>query len=323
MVWWKTGIVAAGYVLLVIMRRIKRRDRLWKSTETMDGKTAIVTGANCGIGEATALELAKRHARVILACRDLQSAEGAVKYIRRYTSNGELVVRKLDLASLTSVRDFCGQILAEESQIDVLVNNAGIFQCDYAKTEDGFEMQMGVNHLGHFLLTNLLLDSMKHSAPSRIIVVSSALHKYGTINFDDINSEMEYDKKKSYSNSKLANALFARELSHRLVGSGVNVYCIHPGFVATNLSRHVMNSVIRTLLMPLGVLLGVKTSEEGCQTIVYCAVSSELAKTTDGYFGSCCQEPWSVAASDLGAAKKLWELSETMTGLHASEKLKD
>ena len=322
MAWWKVGVIAGGYILLMILRRMKRRNRLWKSPETLEGKTVIITGANCGIGEATALELAKRHARVILACRNLPSAENAVKYIRRYTSNGELVVSQLDLASLTSVRDFCGKILAAEKHIDVLVNNAGVFQCPYAKTKDGFEMQMGVNHFGHFLLTNLLLDRLKKSAPSRIIVVSSSLHKRGTIHFDDINSEMEYDKRKAYSNSKLANALFSRELSHRLKGSGVNVYCVHPGFVATNLGRHVMSSVVRTLLMPLAVQLGVKTAEEGCQTIIYCAVSSKLAGVTDGYFGSCCQEPWTAAASDLGAAKKLWELSENLTGLHATEKRK-
>ena len=322
MAWWKIGVIAGSYILLMIIRRIKRRNRLCKCPETMEGKTAIITGANCGIGEATALEMAKRHARVIMACRDLQSADDAVRYVRRYTSNGELVVRKLDLASLNSVRDFCGKILAEENRIDVLVNNAGVFQCPYSKTEDGFEMQMGVNHFGHFLLTNLLLDRLKKSAPSRIIVVSSALHKRGTIKFNDINSELEYDKKKGYSDSKLANALFSRELSRRLKGTGVNVYCVHPGFVATKLGRHVMSSVVRTLLTPLAVMLGVKTAEEGCQTIIYCAVSSEVADVTGGYFGSCRQEPWTDAASDLGAAKKLWELSETLTGLHATKEMK-
>ena len=304
-------------MLLMIIRQIKRRKRLCKSPETMEGKTVIVTGANCGIGEAASLEMARRHARVILACRDVQAADAAVKYIRRYTTNGELVVMKLDLANLASVREFCRKVQDKESRVDVLVNNAGVFQCPYMKTEDGFEMQMGVNHFGHFLLTNLLLDKMQKSTPSRIVVVSSALHKRGTIKFDDINSEKEYNKRKGYSNSKLANVLFSRELSQRLQGKGVNVYCVHPGMVATNLGRHVMNSLARKLLTPLAVLLGLKTSEEGCQTIVYCAVSQELAEVTDGYFGNCCQEPWTDAGSDLGAAKKLWELSEKMTGLQA------
>jgi retinol dehydrogenase-14 len=283
----------------------------------MEGQTAIITGANCGIGEATALEMAKRHARVIMACRDVKAGEEAVKYIRRYTSNGELVVMKLDLASLASVREFCLAVLAEEPHIDVLVNNAGVFQCPYSKTEDGLEMQMGVNHFGHFLLTNLLLERIKRSSPSRIIVVSSSLHRKGVINFDDINSEKSYDKKKGYNNSKLANAVFSRELSRRLEDTGVAVCCVHPGMVATNLSRHVVNRVVQKLLLPLLVLLGLQTAEEGCQTILYCAVASELENARDGYYGWCRREPWPGAASDLGAAKKLWELSETITGLKA------
>lgn len=306
-------------MLLLIIRRFRRQKRLCKCPENMEGQTAIVTGANSGIGEATALEMARRHARVILACRNIKAAGETVKYIRRCTSNGELVVMKLDLASLTSVREFCRSVLAEEPHIDVLVNNAGVFQCPYTKTEDGFEMQMGVNHFGHFLLTNLLLERIKNSAPSRVIIVSSSLHKKGVINFDDINCEKFYDQNKSYSNSKLANILFSRELSRRLQGTGVAVYSVHPGIVATNLARYVMNRFVKRLLTPLAVLIGLQTAEEGCQTIIYCAVASELAEVTDSYYGSCRQEPWSEAASDLGVAKKLWEISESMTGLVRGE----
>lgn len=315
MAWWKICLIGGGYVLLVIVRRLLRKKRLCKCKETMEGKTVIITGANCGIGEATALELARRKARVILACRDTVSGENAAKNIWRQTKNGELAVRYLDLSSLTSVREFAQRIHAEEKQLDVLINNAGVYQCPFSKTEDGFETQMGINHFGHFLLTNLLLDLLKKSEQSRIIVVSSALHKGGHINFDDINSEKGYDKKKAYRNSKLANALFSRELSQRLEGSGVSVYCVHPGMVATNLGRHVMNPLVRRLLTPLFILLGMKTAEEGCQTIIYCALAPELKGISGGYFGSCQQEPWTEAASDLGAAKKLWELSEKLTGL--------
>lgn len=313
MAWWKICVVGGGYIFLVIIRRLVRRRRLCKSTETMEGKTVLITGASSGIGEATALELAKRHARVILACRDVDAAENSVKYIRRYTSNGELVIRQVHMDSFGSISQFCEEIEREEPRLDVLINNAGVFQCTYEKTVDGFEMQMGVNHLGHFLMTGLLREKLRASAPSRIIVVSSSLHKYGKINFDDFNSEKHYDKKKAYSNSKLANCLFTRELSEHLEDTGVTVYCVHPGFVATKLSRHVLNSFLRRLLTPIGVLLSMKTAEEGCQTIIYCAVATELEKETGGYYGNCRRESWSEAASDMGVAKKLWELSDRFT----------
>lgn len=320
MAWWKVCVFGGGYIFLVILRRLLRLKRLCNLTETMTGKTVIITGANSGIGEATALDLARRNARVILACRDLASAESAVKYIRRNTRNGQLVVRQLDLSSFESIREFAHRTLLEEGRISVLINNAGVFQCPYSKTADGFEMQMGVNHLGHFLLTNLLLQRMIQSVPSRIIIVSSSLHKYGCINFNDDfkGKQGYYNRKKAYSNSKLANALFARELSERTKGTGVSVYCVHPGFAATKLSRHVMSSFARMLLTPLGVLLGVKTAEEGCQTIVYCAVASDLQESTGGYFGNLQEETWSQAASDLQVAKKLWEVSAKFTCLNSS-----
>ncbi|KAK5903335.1 hypothetical protein CgunFtcFv8_007126 [Champsocephalus gunnari] len=188
----------------------------------MQGKTVIVTGANCGIGKALAGELLKLRARVIIACRDLRGAEEAAKDIRKQAGpeQGEVVIKHLDLASLTSVRRFCEEIKEEESKVDVLINNAGLYQCPYTKTEDDFEMQLGVNHLGPVLLTHLLLDLLKSSAPSRIVVVSSKLYKYGHINFDDLNSENNYNKAFCYSQSKLANLLFTLELARQLEARG-------------------------------------------------------------------------------------------------------
>ncbi|XP_074415858.1 retinol dehydrogenase 14, partial [Austrofundulus limnaeus] len=190
--------VVGGGVLLVMRRLFPRREAaklLRYPAGAMRGKTVIVTGANSGIGKALAGELLKLHARVIMACRDLPSAEDAARDMRREAGpeQGEVVVKHLDLASLRSVRKFCEEVNKEESKIDVLVNNAGVFQCPYTKTEDGFEMQLGVNHLGHFLLTHLLLDLLKASAPSRIVVVSSKLYKHGRVNFEDLNSEQSYD----------------------------------------------------------------------------------------------------------------------------------
>ena len=188
----------------------------------MKGKTVIITGANTGLGKEVALDLARRQARVILACRSLEKGEQAVKEILSKVKDAVLVVKNLDLSSLASVRTFAGEILKEEGRLDVLINNAGVYMDPpTAKTQDGFEIHFGVNHLGHFLLTNLLLELLEKSSPSRIVVVSSSLAKRARIDFDNIyaekvHSERQDHMKGPYAQSKLANLLFAHELSKRL-----------------------------------------------------------------------------------------------------------
>ncbi|XP_049508442.1 retinol dehydrogenase 14 isoform X2 [Panthera uncia] len=284
----------------------------------MHGKTVLITGANSGLGRATAAELLRLGARVIMGCRDRARAEEAAGQLRRELRQaggpgpgsdageaGELVVRELDLASLRS----------EEPRLDVLINNAGIFHCPYMKTEDGFEMQFGVNHLGHFLLTNLLLGLLKSSAPSRIVVVSSKLYKYGDINFEDLNSEQSYNKSFCYSRSKLANILFTRELARRLEGTNVTVNVLHPGIVRTNLGRHIH---IPLLVKPLFNLVSwafFKTPVEGAQTSVYLASSPEVEGVSGKYFGDCKEEALLPKAMDESVARKLWDISEVMVGI--------
>ncbi|KAI0241881.1 Retinol dehydrogenase 14, partial [Lamellibrachia satsuma] len=312
--WWKLSLLGAtGFSIYMIKRRVA--GRMCPSNALMVGKTIIITGANSGIGEATALELAKRQARVILACRDEDSANATVRYIRKKTAAGQLVVRRLDLASLASVKKFADDISKDEEHIDVLINNAGVLQRPFSKTEDGFETQMGVNHLGHFYLTNLLLPKLKQSAPSRVVVVSSGLHKLGKIEFDNFNSEKQYDRRAGYANSKLANNMFARELSSRLEGTGVCAYCLHPGMVFTNIGRHVMPSLLfKFLLYPLACLL-LKSPYAGCQTVLYCAVAKELEGVTGHYYGNCEEEEWTQVSLDDVVSKKLWSVSEELTGL--------
>ena len=312
--WWKVTLLGAtGVSIYMIKSRVA--GRMCPSKALMVGKTVIITGANSGIGKATALELAKRQARVILACRDEELANAAVRDIRKKTASGQLVVKRLDLASLASVKKFVEDVSNDEDRVDVLINNAGVLQCPFSKTEEGFEMQMGVNHLGHFYLTNLLLPKLKQSTPSRVIVVSSGLHKLGKIEFDNLNSEKSYDPRAGYANSKLANNMFARELSSRLEGTGVSVYCLHPGMVFTNLGRHVMPSfLIKLLLYPLAWLL-VKSPYAGCQTVLYCAVAEELEGVTGRYYGSCEEEEWTQVSLDDVVSKKLWNVSEELTGL--------
>ncbi|KAM4723780.1 retinol dehydrogenase 14a [Anableps anableps] len=283
----------------------------------MRGKIVIVTGANSGIGKATAAAIVKLQGRVIMACRDQARAEEAAQDIRQETGadGRQVMVKQLDLASLRSVRSFCEDIIKEEPRIDVLINNAGVYQCPYTKTEDGFEMQFGVNHLGHFLLTHLLLDLLKRSAPSRIVVVSSKLYKHGDINFEDLNSEHFYDKGFAYSRSKLANLLFTCELARRLEGSGVTVNALTPGIVRTNLGRHVH---IPLLAKPLFNLLSrglFKSPEEGAQTSVYLASSPDVDGVQGKCFADCKPLDLLDKATDQEVASKLWDISEVMVGI--------
>eukprot|EP00105_Crassostrea_gigas_P041486 XP_019925634.1 PREDICTED: retinol dehydrogenase 13 [Crassostrea gigas] len=289
-----------------------------RSKARLDGKTVIITGANTGIGKETAIDLASRGAKVILACRDVIRAERAATDIMKKSNNRNIVVKIVDLASLDSIRKFADNINKSEPKIDILINNAGIMMCPYWKTQDGFEMQFGVNHLGHFLLTNLLLDKIKSSAPARIINVSSHAHTHtDKLDFDDLNGEKNYNSIAVYHQSKLANVLFTRELSRRLQGTNVKANSLHPGIVDTELTRYLPRSVpfyFRILLAPIIYLLG-KTPLQGAQTTIYCAVEESLANVTGKYFSDCAIKEESKAAQDDEAAKKLWEVSEKLVGL--------
>ena len=209
------------------------------SKAKMNGKTVIITGANTGIGLETAVDLAGRGARVILACRSKEKGEAAVDKVKRRSKSENAAFVSLDLASLDSVRKFASEILDKELRIDVLINNAGVMVPPYTKTADGFELQFGVNHLAHFLLTNLLLDRLKQAPSARIVNVSSLAHEWGKINFDDLQSEVSYSRGGAYGQSKLANVLFTRSLARRLQGTNVTAYSVHPGSVRTELGRHI------------------------------------------------------------------------------------
>ncbi|XP_061577859.1 retinol dehydrogenase 11-like [Cololabis saira] len=291
-----------------------------RSKARLDGKTVLITGANTGIGRETAVDLARRGARVILACRDMDRANKAAEYVRKKTGNDNVVVKKLDLGSLQSVRQLAKDVLASEERLDVLINNAGIMSCPQWKTDDGFEMQFGVNHLGHFLLTNCLLDLLKKSSPSRIVNVSSLAHERGQIYFDDINQEKDYRPWKSYGQSKLANVLFTRELANRLQDTGVTTYSLHPGVIRTELGRHFWPNIPlwkRVVYVPLTFLI--KTPTEGAQTTIYCAVEESLQKESGLYYSDCAPKAAAPQGQDDEAAKKLWDLSASMVGLTQSQ----
>ena len=292
-----------------------RRQGPCKSKARMDGKTVIVTGANTGIGKETVLDLARRGARVIMACRDLKRGEAALKDIVEKTGNTKVVLKQLDLASMKSIRNFAQDINNSEPQLHVLINNAGFaYPSQLTRTEDGFEMTMGVNHLGHFLLTNLLLDLLKKSTPSRIVVVSSRTHAQYTkeMKFHNINSETFYDKWDAYGQSKLANVLFTRELAKRLQGSGVTVNALHPGIIMTDIFRRLSTSF--KFVMPL-VSMFCKTVQEGAQTTIHLAVSEEIKGVSGLYFVDCEPKEPSKYAQNDEAAKKLWNTSTDLVEL--------
>ncbi|XP_041829770.1 retinol dehydrogenase 13-like isoform X1 [Melanotaenia boesemani] len=288
------------------------------SKAKINGKTVVITGANTGIGKETAQELAERGGRIIMGCRNMEKCEAAAKEIRGNTLNPHVYAHHLDLASIKSIREFAERIKQEEERVDILINNAGVMRCPAWKTEDGFDMQFGVNHLGHFLLTNLLLEKLKESAPSRVINLTSLAHIIGKIDFEDLNWEKKkFDTKQAYCQSKLANVLFTRELAKRLQGTGVTVNAVHPGVVATELGRHTglhQSQFSNSVLSPFFSLL-VKSPQLGAQPSIYLAVSEEMEGVTGQYYDVMTEKEPAPQALDDETARRLWQVSSRLVGL--------
>ncbi len=255
----------------------------------LSGKVYIVTGANSGSGVATTQQLVRQGAHVIAACRRVRAGEEATASLSN--EKGEVSVMALDLGSLKSVRDFAAAFLEEFDRLDGLVNNAGVMNTPEGKTEDGFETQWGVNHIGHVLLTELLLDRLKQSTPSRVVCVSSVAHagmagKEAKIDFDDINFEKrDYEKTEAYNQSKLAVVMYARHLAKRLEGTGVSVFSTHPGWIRSNLAKHTMPLWVQNVLMrPFSGMLGLMSYEEGAQTQLHCLLDDDAPNHSGAYF---------------------------------------
>jgi NAD(P)-dependent dehydrogenase (short-subunit alcohol dehydrogenase family) len=273
-------------------------------------KICIVTGGNSGIGKATVEGLARRGATVVIACRDADRGQAALREIAANSGSKDLHVMPLDLASLTSVRAFAAAFVAKFARLDVLVANAGIMTRKRQMTADGFEMDFGVNHVGHFLLTELLLPLLKSSAPARIVVVSSSMHASGTIDFDDLASEKSW--RGAYPRSKLANMLFVRALAKRLAGSGVVVNGLHPGVIATELARD-YPAPIRLMARWF-----FKSPEQGARTSLYLATAPEAAEVSGRYFVNSKEKQPGVAALDDALAERLWTETERLVARAAS-----
>ncbi|XP_077261870.1 retinol dehydrogenase 11 [Temnothorax americanus] len=308
-------------VLLIGLLR-KCRERTWgrcRSTGNLQGRVFLVTGANSGIGRETAKELVKRKATVVMACRNVRSAKNAITEIRSKIPTGELIPMELDLSSFSSIRDFANEALKKFPQIHVLINNAGVYAPlkDHASTKDGFEIHFGVNHLGHFLLTHLLLDRLKESAPSRIVVVTSKLLESGVIDFSNLNGEKGLPVKSrmnpGYCNSKLANAYFAAELAKRTENTGINVYMVCPGFTYTGLFRNVKRSWFHYIIFSPVALMFLRTPNQGAQTVLHCATESSLSEES-GHLYRDCKLYVSKKDLDPEVALRLWDVSAKLTG---------
>ncbi|MDD9993932.1 MAG: SDR family oxidoreductase [Rhodospirillales bacterium] len=273
----------------------------------MHGKVCIVTGANSGIGRVAAIDLAGRGATVVLICRNHASGSAVVEEIARRGGDAALLIA--DLASQRQVREVAAAFLKRFDRLDVLINNAGVAGWGTRfETEDGLETTFAVNHLAPFLLTNLLLDTLKASAPSRVVTVSSAAHRNVTLNMDDLQGERRYSGFGAYSRSKLANILFTHELSRRLEGTGVTANCLHPGVVATGIFRNIPRWMRFILTSPL-----VLSPERGAETMIYLATASELAEVSGLYFVRRKPVRSSRASRDAETARRLWWASEVLT----------
>ncbi|KAH8294534.1 hypothetical protein KR044_007734, partial [Drosophila immigrans] len=309
-------LIALLVVLVLWLLRKFIQGPVYRKKNRIDGKVVIVTGCNTGIGKETVLELARRGAKIYMACRDPARCEAARIEIIDRTQNQQLFNRTLDLGSLESVRNFVARFKTEETRLDLLINNAGIMACPRSLTADGYEQQFGVNHLGHFLLTNLLLDHLKQAAPSRIVVVSSVAHLFGRIDRDDLMSERNYRKLLgAYTQSKLANVLFTRKLSALLEGSGVTVNCLHPGLVRTELNRHFQAPRWFLALLSIVSLYFVKSVQAGAQTSLRLALDPALEGRSGDYYADSMRFPLVPWARDKKTANWLWRESERLVGL--------
>ena len=274
----------------------------------MQGKHILITGGNSGIGKVAATELAQQGATVILACRDSEKTAAALSQINAVAAT-PAVNLPVDLANLASVRTLAAAYLARYQRLDVLINNAGIFPAKQRLTDDGFEMQFGVNHLAHFLLTHELMDVLKQSAPSRIVNVTSKLHTKGKLNFDSFKGFEKYSPQVAYNQSKLANVLFSMELAEHLQGSGVTSNCLHPGAVATDIVRE-MPCLIRKLLGAMFI-----APEKGAKTTIMLASDAALAETTGLYYDQCELAQCSDLAADVALRQRLWQVSAEAAGI--------
>ncbi len=285
---------------------------MMSSSREMEGKTVLITGATAGIGKATALGLAGKGARLILVGRSEERLAATMELLTSETGPGDHLIMKADLSSMAEVRGLAAGIVSSVPRLDALINNAGTIVGDRRLTVDGYEYTFALDHLSPFLLTNLLLDRLKTSAPSRVITVSSAAHLAGTMHFDDLMLNKGYRPFKAYSQAKLANILFTYELARRLAGTGVTANTLHPGSVRTHFGDELNGPFRFGMYLVRPFEIGPRT---GARTSIYLASSPEVEGVSGKYFVRNKPRRPSDKATDPEAAKRLWEISAKLVGL--------
>ncbi len=282
----------------------------------MQGKICLVTGANSGIGKATTLALAEMGATIVMVCRNRAKGEAAQQEIKAKSGNDAVDLLIADLSSQASISQLADTFKQRYQHLHVLINNAGVFMLQRRETVDGLEMSFAVNHLAPFLLTNLLLDVLKASAPARIINVSSDAHFGGAINFDDLQSSKNYGiGGRVYAQSKLADVLFTYELARRLQGTGVTANCLHPGFVKTNIAQADVSPPLRVVAQLIFIVS--ITPEEGAKTSVYLASAPEVEGITGKYFAKSIPVRSKEISYDESLQKRMWDVSTALVKLPA------
>lgn len=276
-------------------------------------KIMLVTGANSGMGLASTVALARQGAKVVMACRNEQRGQAALAEAIRQSGSDNIHLMLCDLGSLSSIREFAKAFTARYDKLDVLLNNAGVVMIKRQETESGFEMDLGVNHLGHFLLTNLLLDPLLASSQGRVVTVASGAYKAGKIHFDDPFLKRGFNPAKAYAQSKLANILFTKELASRLAGTPVTANCVHPGAVGTQIGVNRDTGFGTTVLAMMKPFF--LSPEKGAETAVYLASAPEVEKVTGQYFYKKNPQRLSDKAESREDAKRLWEWSCRQVGI--------
>jgi len=312
------GIIGAASITALVLGKSHFNGGVCKIKKDLTGKVVIITGSNTGIGKETARALAAMNATIILACRDSKRTLPVVAELKIETHNQNIEFMQLDLTDLASVRSFATNFKSKYDRLDILINNAGVMMVPTRQlTKDGFELQFGTNHVGHFLLTKLLIDVIKASAPSRIINISSMVQENGKMNWNDLMFMSGYDPMQAYFQSKLANVIFSKELQRRmdLENVDVKVVSVHPGVVRTELTRYLLDQtwwkILLFVLNPI-IYYTTKNSKQGAQTTLYCALEEHGKLKGGEYYSDCQTKPPNPIALEDGVGTKLWQVTESL-----------